>query len=773
MSKDLFKNIDFLELIDWNHIISLITAFSVFDNTRSFFSGTDSFLPIHNIDKSLNQQDFLNSNPSGVSRLSQHLFKLGAGFNNGFCHDLSKGRVLTLEQLNTISLLMEIDQLWRENFSANNNHEFKYGFLTEHLFEAKIHYKLRSFVLDDGSLNEAGFSELTQLNQEIFSVESSARKRASELLRSANLSFSDSGEFDIINDRYVLPVSSDHYNSNYGPIIHRSRTGLTLFVEPFELKPFSMKRSELLAKKEWLIFKKCKELSELVLPFCQSLLVWADFCFEFDKLHSLMMWSKSFELTRPILSDDKKIVLQGVFHPLITDCIRNDLVLDKQYHGLILSGPNTGGKTVFLKSVALSVALLRIGSWVPASSATLFPYEQLFFFSHDLQDINQGLSSFSSEVSNYSSLLDDLNQNAIVFIDEIFNSTSSEEASALAIALLEYLGSTSNPHILLSTHHHGVKTTGTTMSEFLSSHMTVSESGEPLYKINYGTPGSSRGIDTFSRITAHFSWSKDIAKRAMALMGNHLFDYEKALSDINQSKGLTDSLNLQLESKLKQLKNDKEAFELQKSQVLEKEKTLLKQAFDQHVKEVQAELDKFRKNEVTQKKVNQTIFEKGRFFKSPVKTEGTPDNLSPLQGDLTGKRVWSISLKKFGVVQKRKGDKLHIDFNGLKSWVSSSDLLMDSQSIQVNKSISVHYEKTSLAQTSIDARGWRLEPFQKLVTDSILELQSGEIPYLDIIHGHGEGVLKKWLRNHLKNEVEIEWSPQDGNDGVTRVTLRR
>lgn len=772
MSKDLFKNTKFLELIDWNHIISLITSFSTFEKTRHFFTSIDSFLSLDELNLRFKQQDYFIRNPVGTARFSQHLFKLGESFDNDFCNDLAKGRVLTLTQLNLVAILMEVDLLWNENFKESTSGGSNL-FFTHSLFNNKTHLKLRSFICEDGTLNEAGFTELVELNNEIFSIESAARKKASELLRSSILTYSDSGEFDIINDRYVLPVSSDHYNSSYGPIVHRSRTGLTLLVEPYELKPFSQKRADLLAKKEWLIFKKCKDLSELVKPSYDAILSWSDFCFKFDELHSLIMWSKSFELTRPSISEDKEIVLNGVFHPLIKDCIRNNLDLTANKQGLILSGPNTGGKTVFLKSVAISIALMRIGSWVPAQFAKIYPYEQLFFFSHDLQDINQGLSSFSSEVANYSSLLNDLNDDAIVFIDEIFNSTSSEEASALAVSLLEFLGTTKRPSVFLSTHHHGVKTTGTTMTDYISSHMTVSDTGEPLYKITYGTPGSSRGIQTFSRITNAFEWSGLITSRALELMGNHIFDYEKALSDISDSKILTDTLNSQLSLQLKQLKSDKEAFELQKNLVIDKEKSHLKQEFDRYVVSIEREFDSFKKKESTQKKVLNLISEKSQFFKSVPKYEKQPDNLSPLSGDLNGKRLWSKSLRKFGLVLKVKGEKVYIDFNGLKSWVSTSDLLLDAQTGLSSKKVSVHYEKSSVGHTSIDARGWRLDIFQKTVTESLLELLNGEIPYLDIVHGHGEGVLKKWIRTHLKSEPDFEWSPQDGNDGVTRVTVRR
>ena len=163
----------------------------------------------------------------------------------------------------------------------------------------------------------------------------------------------------------------------------------------------------------------------------------------------------------------------------------------------------------------------------------------------------------------------------------------------------------------------------------------------------------------------------------------------------------------------------------------------------------------------------------GLFFKKADPAQKKPDNLIPLQGDLLSKRVWSKSLNKFGLVLKVKGHKLYVDFSGLKSWVDKSDLFLDSQNLPKNASISVHYNKTSNASTRLDARGTRLEAFQKLVYDSLVELLNGDIPYLDIIHGHGEGILKKWIREHLKSSSDYEWTPQDGNDGVTRVSLKR
>ncbi len=772
MSKDLFQNPDFLDLIDWNDITNIISSYACFNATKSYFSSTKAFLKSDEINFQLNIQDTLCSLPSALSRLTQHILKLGIDFDLVFLKDLSKGRILTLPELNSIALIFESDQIWNQYFVSSFSDSDKKLLSISPLYDKKIHHKLRSFVNEDGFINEAGFTELLQLNQEIFLIETTARKKASDLLRSSNLSYSDSGEFDIINDRYVLPVDSDRYSSQYGPIVHRSRTGMTLFVEPYELKGFSQKRSELLAKKDWIIFKKCKELSNFVAPFYEPLAHWASFLFEFDKYQTLIQWARNCNLSRPIVSTEKVIDIKGFFHPLIPDCISNDVFVDSQFNGIILSGPNTGGKTVLLKSIAITVALFRLGSWVPARSCRLFCYDKLFFFSHDLQDINQGLSSFSSEVTNYSSLINEVDNHSIVFIDEIFNSTSSEEASALAIALLEYLSKADSPHVFLSTHHHGIKTTGSTMTNFLSCHMAVSPTGDPLYKIIWGSPGSSRGVQTFTRLTLEQCWSSVISSRASELLGSNIFDYENALSDINDQKSLFEQMNQDVQNKLSKLKNDKAAFELQKETTLSILKSKQSDEFNRIVRELKSDIESFKSKNKSLKAIDDSISSKKRYFLDVVSTEKTPDNLIPLQGDITNSRVWSTSLKKFGHVLKTRDDRVFVDFNGLKSWSNKADLLLDAQKLKSPLKVSVSFEKSDRSSTQLDARGLRLEDFQKQSLDALTSLLNGDIPYLDIVHGHGEGILKKWLRTHLKNDSDFEWGPQDGNDGVTRVTVK-
>ena len=746
-----------------------------FDHTKQILSGHEAFLSLERIELELLKQDCLHTLSSATARLTQQLHRLGDDFICSASKDLSKGRVPTIRELHQLALLLEADEIWLDTFERDLDTEEKKLFSAPSIFNKKLLSSLREFIWEDGTINERGFKELRELSDEILELEAFARRKISEIQKHSDKKFASSGDFDIINDRYVLPVSSDSYNASYGPIVHRSRSGMTLLVEPPEMRTFSLRRSELLSKRDWLVFQKCRELGELLAPLAVEFDRWSEFALDFDRLQTLATFASNKKFCRPVVSNSMGLELKGAFHPLVDQCVPNDVTINSSHQGVILSGPNTGGKTVLLKSVAISVALFRLGCWTPAESAKIFPYTQLYFFSHDLQDINQGLSSFSSEVKNYSSLVEDLNHDSLIIIDEIFNSTSSEEASALAVSLLEFLAAKFSPQILLSTHHHGIKTMLSSMGNYLSCHMAVDSHGHPLYRIVWGSPGSSRGIDTFERLSRQTNWGKPLARRAKELLGSQVFDYESALTEINAQKAEYFLKQQEADKQLQSLKSEQAAFNLQKETQLHQAKELLYKKYEKIVSRAQDEIDRFRSNKSSPRRTLDTLA-KGKAELRPQKSSvhKTPDNLLQLPPDATGLRVWSNAFSKTGTALQDKGDKILVDFKGLKSWCKKVDLqLLRDQANDVKHQVSVQVQRELIGKTTLDCRGQRLESFQSEVNICLQELLSGDIPYLDIVHGHGDGILKKWLRQFLKHEHDYSWAPLDGNDGATRVELKK
>lgn len=731
-------------------------------------------MPPESIEFELKRQDVLHSLPTATQRLTNHLSRLGEKFEATLGIDLIKGRVPTVNELHQFALILEADELWLDTFAKDLDSDDLALFSPVKIYNSKLHRQLREFVADDGQINERGFTEMRVLTEELSRVEFEARRKAQDLKKDSSRNFGEVGEFDIINDRYVLPVSSDKYSASHGAIIHRSRTGQTLYTEPQEMRPYSLRRSELLAERDWLIFRKCRELGESLTPIAKSFDQWGEFALQFDRLQSLMRFAKDNKLVRPVISDCMGMELTGLFHPLVEDCITNDISLNDSLRGFILSGPNTGGKTVLLKSIALTTCLVRIGGWAPCESCSIYPYSQLYFFSHDLQDIGAGLSSFSSEVKNYSQLVEELKHDALVIIDEIFNSTSSEEASALAVALLEHLEREARPHVLLSTHHHGIKTTASTMSNFLSCHMAVDARGMPLYQVVWGTPGSSRGIDTFNRLTQEFSWGKRLSKRAKELLGSQVFDYESALTEINAQRAEYLLRTKEADEQILQLRNEREAFRLQKEMLLDQQHKELAKRYERIVTKAKQEIEIFKKGESSPRRVLDALATGKRELSPQLnRTSHAPSGLAPLPQNCEGLRVWSKTLGKSGLVLQDKDSKLQVDFKGLKSWCKRSDLQLQPGQTTTSTQVSVTVQREVKGKLKVDGRGMRLELFQSDVISSLQELLNGEIPYLDIVHGHGDGILKKWVRQYLKQDSDYEWAPLDGNDGATRVQLRK
>ena len=159
---------------------------------------------------------------------------------------------------------------------------------------------------------------------------------------------------------------------------------------------------------------------------------------DLDEYHARYKFSSYLNLSEPIISKDMQIKLYAAFHPLIENPVKNDIIIEQTKHGLIISGPNTGGKTATLKTLALTQMFLRYGLFIPCDHGEIYLYDKTFYFGNDGQNLEQGLSSFSAEVENYSSLIDHIGPSNLILIDEIFNSTTSEDTLTQNLTLPLY-----------------------------------------------------------------------------------------------------------------------------------------------------------------------------------------------------------------------------------------------------------------------------------------------------------------------------------------------
>lgn len=779
------NNTEALELLDWSQLTADISSLSHFELTQYKLATPPKARAVPVIQRDLdlletyleNYDDFsltFNSKIRMLPESSDH-FRL--------IPDISKGKFFEARELHFLAQIAECFHGCNALFKSLV-FEKDFSFDPNQLTKIKRNFvnPLRDFVDHSGNVSYERHPVLKKLYAEVLSLENDLRisiqKTAKSDLYSARLQLDS---YDIINDRYVLAVRSDSYNADLGPIISRSQSGMTLFVEPYDVREKGNKRIFLLSEIESTILKLTIELSKTVHLYFHEFSLMSQWCLELDWLNTRATYTQKLGLTKPTLNEKFYFEFNNIYHPLIKNPVKNNLLLDSIHKGLIISGPNTGGKTVVLKSLTLSLLLVHLGLFVPAIHADLHPVEEVFYFSHDHQNLSEGLSSFASESKYYLELLKSLGSKNLIIIDEIFNSTSSEEASALAIAFLDEIHMCSQSKVVLSTHHQVLKTFMHSRGDYVSAHVGYDfDQNRPTYKLILGEPGSSLAFKIFENLSEKFGIKTQISERAKELLDKKQVTYETLLQELSQKKIDLDKLLGQNKLLNVELKNQKAAMEgtlfLEREKIMGEYTKKIKALFTQaenlitDVREGKIGNRRGLNNEISN--IHSALLKE-----APEKKKADPADVyahykSILFEDIQlNSTVFSVNIRKNVKVTQLNPRKkeVQIQHGALSVWVTPETLRYASGSKPVQR-VSINIEKTVRTDIEVDCRGMRLEEFQKVCEQSIEGVLIGEIPFVTIIHGHGDGVLKNWLRNYLRKEHrDLRWENIEGNDGCTKI----
>lgn len=840
-----------LSQLDWNVIISKIGKYAYFELTKDELQGPIKGKSVQEIKLFYSLlEKLIGLINEGLYATIYTIFASLDPSNNfeKLLTRLYKGSVLSISELNHLAKNIEGYVSLASSSSFHPTLQQVAIILNFEIDKEKLHLirknfigNLRNFVSAEGEIHYEKHPQLKEPYKELLETESQIRHSLKELIRSPQLEKSlQFDEYDLINDHYVLPIRSDSYRSSFGQIIAHSDSGQTLYVEPFSIRNKCNHRITLLAKIDEIIFSLCRSYCELIRPLH---LIFANIRSIFHYLDlglSKAHFSIANNLTTPQLVDRPLVEMQGLFHPLISNPITNDIYLDEGQSGIVISGPNTGGKSVTLKAITLCHLFLHFGLYLPVRQASVFPYQQIYFFSNDQQDLSQGLSSFSAETKNYLKLLKILESSSppknlslsdnstdlfssLIVIDEIFNSTSSEEASALALALFaEIRDLAPTTKIIISTHHHMLKTMIHAEPGYRSSHVGFDfEAERPTYKIIDGTPGSSLALTIFKSWNRRFGRPYRIVQRAQSILDTKTIAYEKLLQEISKKEATLSKLiadNRELKKKLTheqastqgqyklKMQSKLEEFDKKMQETITRAQNLLSQIKKSPIvtvnrNELTRELSKVRQSATLQKEEINEEFNSSltgidsdssaSSMTSKISSSNVPPIPAAPNSIIIGEKYYSLSLKsivtvtqinekKKSVVIKQGNISLHLPLKDLASanyhgglggkspnsfFFSTVDPSPENSSDEAHKG-----NVPNSSSTYLDCRGMRLDVFQPLVEQALDKLLLGEIPYVIVIHGHGHGILKNWLRSYLKEHPEFKWEvPEQYRDGATKI----
>lgn len=788
MDLTIHNNLQVLQQIEWNQIEKKLLSFSHFKYT------SDQLLTrltlMEDVNQKIEQSQFFEKviYENEIKDLLFDIRKISKDFNCN--HELGKIRkehTIELIKLNNLAKILElgidhnrpIGKYYPSQVLIEDYQKFK------RLAQKNFLTLFRKIVDIDGDITLENHPQIRPLYQEQLKLEQKIRESLNHTLNSSDFENKiQFNSFDVIHERYAIPIKSGSYNNNIGQIISRSESGNTLFVEPKNIASNNSKRIEIIVEIQSIIARIEKDLTLALKEFTDEIYQLSQFAYFIDEFNTRYLFNSHYELTPPSLSTEAQIDLDKAFHPLIENPVKNDIKIGKEKCGMIISGPNTGGKTATLKTLAITQLFISYGLYAPATNAKLHLYDKVFYFGNDNQDLTHGLSSFAAEVKNYSDLFHNLGETNLILIDEIFNSTSSEEASALATALFKNLKKHTKVHIVVSSHHQTLKTILHQDEEFISTHVGFDlDENKPTYILHYGSPGSSQALNIFKSMTENSPYFQGVYDQALQYLDNQVIHYEKLLDSIAAKENqLTKTLQENREIN-QQLKNQKKSMEGVIKLKIDEKVSQAEKKLQDITRKAENVLRQAKKGEITKARQldqkisevqSQLIKEKGKQKEAPKKDYS---NLSKPSKIEVGKQYFCLSLEKTVTVTKieEKRRLAHIGKGAFSLKVKFDSLRLANKrgSSEQSPQAQGGYSSTRQAKVEYDCRGMRLEEFESLINDITTDLSLGVIPYINIIHGHGTGVLKNWLRKFIKqNKDLVIVESNSGNDGETQIKLK-
>ncbi len=658
----------------------------------------------------------------------------------------------------------------------------------------------------DGSIRESATPELRRLTDHAQGLKKEIRQHLDQILHSRRYEeILQESYFAQREGRYVVPVKAEMRGRIPGIVHDVSASGATVFLEPRELVELnnSIKVADLEIERE--VRRILRELTALVASKAAEIGQGIEAMAEFDGIRAKAMLSRRLKSNPVTLNDQGRVVLKQARHPLLMiardQVVPNDIEVDETIRVLVISGPNTGGKTVTLKIVGLYALMVRTGLHLPCA-----PESEMALFTHlyadigDAQDLSRDLSSFSAHMTQMVRLLSETAARSssdepsaprsLVLLDEPVNSTDPQEGSALAEALLCHLASL-NMKVVATTHYGPLKELAQTTPGFANASVEFDVAHlAPTYRLFMGIPGGSSALEIAGRLGMEAAILTDARKR----LRREDRRLEDLMADLQQKRRqLAEDTERARQARIEAERAAGQARALQaRQEEAEQEarkglKKKLGEQFQRARAEVQATVDIFKREQklIKAKETKQRLLELERQARSelapvdepiPVERLGIGSTVEIAGLGMNGTLLESPQGKKRVRVKVGEGEVLATVAHLIGLALASEETVQlppaSSSGVRTGRGSQIGGDE----QTLVDVRGQAADEAIDHVVAALDQATLSGAPFLRIIHGHGTGRLKSALREYLKDSPYVEeFRPGDraeGGDGVTVAKIR-
>ncbi|MFF2755115.1 endonuclease MutS2 [Psychrobacillus sp. NPDC058041] len=654
-----------------------------------------------------------------------------------------------------------------------------------------LEHEINNCIDENGTVLDSASSTLRSIRQQLRMQVGRVREKLESYTRGANASkmLSDS-IITIRNDRYVIPVKSE-YRSHYGGIIHdQSSSGQTLFIEPSAVVQLNNDIRGLKVKEQEEIERILIKLTAEVEVVGHEIFLLVGILGEIDVILAKAKYGQAEKCTMPQINNDGYIRLVKARHPLIPieTAVPNTIEFGKDITAIVITGPNTGGKTVTLKTVGLCTLMAQSGIPIPAldgSEVSLF--ETVFADIGDEQSIEQSLSTFSSHMVNIVDILKKYDDKSLILFDELGAGTDPQEGAALAISILDAVHGT-GARVMATTHYPELKAYGYNRPGVANASVEFDiETLSPTYKLLIGVPGRSNAFEISERL----GLPSNIIAQAQSFTGTDRGEVNSMIASLEESRRQAEKDAEETEDKLEEARLVKEELEQKLAQLDQKKEQLEQKAKEKAkkiVEDARREADEIiRELRKMQTNTHQFIKEHELIDVKKRLDEALPNNpvlkkqkkLNEVSKELkVGDEVKVISFGQKGtLLQKLSKSEWSVQIGMLKMKLDEADLeFIKPEKQKQTVSVNSVRGRDSHVKLELDLRGERYEDAiirtEKYLDDAILS----NYPRVSIIHGKGTGVLRQAIQQYLKNHSRVKsyryGEAGEGGHGVTVVELK-
>lgn len=658
----------------------------------------------------------------------------------------------------------------------------------------QLENQISAIIDEHGNIRDDASAELLRVRREARQSKGRVKERLDAILRSAdNQKYFQDVLVTMRGDRYVIPIKQE-YRQFFPGIVHdQSASGATLFIEPMAVVQLNNDIKQLLAAEKHEIERILKVVSGKIADQAEILRENSAVFGRIDFIFAKAKLAQDMDAVLPLMNRDGIVALRQARHPLISreKVVPVDIRLGDSFHALLITGPNTGGKTVSMKTLGLISLMAQSGLFIPAlPDSRLAVFQNIFTDIGDEQSIEQSLSTFSAHMTHLVKILDELETDDLLLVDEIGAGTDPEEGAALAMAILEHVMKI-GAKVVATTHYSELKAFAYSRAGIENASVEFDVATlRPTYRLLIGIPGSSNAF----LISRRLGLAESLILRARQLIDADHAQFEHILNNLEKEKILYEQKNAEIAERERHIASLERKVGAMRQELAEKKEKILAKAREdsnalvrqarRETESIIAELkmqyqDQGAKNrQIAMEKARNSL--KDKISQIPVGSKRQAYRQPVRPADLKeGDTVYVTTLDQKATVISAQKKELFVQIGIMKMNVPAKDCMLAESGGEDKKQAGgkpMNFVKVHDVRRQLDIRGMMVGDAEEVVAKYIDDAILAGLGQVLIIHGKGTGALRKGIRAYLKAHRSVQdisiGEINEGGDGATVVQLR-